>query len=117
MPYVMKEYAGGGVTVQEQYFGYKLCSARNVIECSFGRLKPRFSCLKRAMDINTEELPTVIYACFVLHNFCETRKDSTHDALVQCTIECEIEFQPTTQPARINTSNKSEADGKKKGRY
>ena len=113
MPYVMKEYAGGGVTVQEQYFGYKLCSARNVIECSFGRLKARLSCLKRAMDINTEELPTVIYACFVLHNFCETRKDSIHDDLVQCTIEYEREFQPTTEPPRINTSNKSEADGKK----
>ena len=113
MPYVMKEYAGGGVTVQEQYFGYRLCSAHKVIECSFGRLKARFSCLKRAMDINTEELPTVIYACFVLHNFCETRKDSIHDDLVQRTIEYKREFQPTTEPPRINTSNKSEADGKK----
>ena len=27
MPYVMKEYTGGGATVHEQYFGYKLCSA------------------------------------------------------------------------------------------
>ncbi len=33
MPYLMKEYAGGGSTVQEQYFGYKRCSARNVRVC------------------------------------------------------------------------------------
>ena len=39
LPYLMKEYANGGSTAQEQYFGYNLCSARNVIECAFGVLK------------------------------------------------------------------------------
>ena len=68
MPYLMKEYANGGSTPQEQYYGYSLCSGRNVIECSFGRLKARFSALKRAMDINIQDLPHVIYSCFVLHN-------------------------------------------------
>ena len=48
MPYLMKEYVGGGTNRQEQYFGYRLCSARNVIECSFGRLKARFGCLRWA---------------------------------------------------------------------
>jgi hypothetical protein len=42
MPFLMKEYAGGGRTHQEQNFGLKLCSARYIIECSFGRLKARF---------------------------------------------------------------------------
>ena len=42
LPYLMKEYANGGSTEQEQYFGYRLCSARNVSECAFGRLKARF---------------------------------------------------------------------------
>ena len=87
MPYVMKEYTGGGATVHEQFFGYKLCSAGNVIECSFQRLKARFSCLKRAMDINLEELPTVIHACFVLHNFCESRNENVQDDLERCTME------------------------------
>ena len=70
MPYLMKEYANGGSNPQEQYFSYKLCSAHNVIECAFGRLKTRFAALKRAMDINIDDLPCVINACFVLHNFC-----------------------------------------------
>ena len=47
MPYMMKEYANGGSSRQEQYFGLNLCSARNVIECSFGRLKARFGALKK----------------------------------------------------------------------
>jgi hypothetical protein len=76
MPYVMKEYAEGSTTQQEQYFGFRLCSARNVIDCAFGRLKARFGCVKRAMDINLDELPYVIYACFVLHKFCELHNES-----------------------------------------
>ena len=42
LPYLMKEYTGGGSTRQEQYFGLKLCRARMVIGCVFGRLKARF---------------------------------------------------------------------------
>ena len=48
----MKDYANGGSNPQEQYFGYKLCSAQNVIECAFGHLKARFAALKRVMNIN-----------------------------------------------------------------
>ena len=44
LPFLMKEFPGGGSTVQEQIFGYRLSSARMVIECSFGRLKARFGC-------------------------------------------------------------------------
>ena len=43
LPYLMKEYATCGATVQEQYFGLSLCRARMVIECAFGRLKNRFA--------------------------------------------------------------------------
>ncbi|KAF3847250.1 hypothetical protein F7725_020278 [Dissostichus mawsoni] len=56
---------------QEQYFGITLYSARMVIECAFGRLKARFAALRRPMDINLDDLPHVIYSCFVLHHFCE----------------------------------------------
>ena len=45
LPYLMKECANGGSNAQEQYSGYKLCIARNVIECAFGLLKARFSAL------------------------------------------------------------------------
>ena len=31
MPYLMKEYAGGGINSQEQYYGYRLYSTRNRI--------------------------------------------------------------------------------------
>ena len=71
----MKEYANGAKTPNEQFFGFRLSSARMVIECAFGRLKARFGCLRRNMDIRLEELPVVIYSCFILHNFCESKKE------------------------------------------
>lgn len=57
MPYLMKEYANGGNTQQEQYFEYRLSSGRNVIERAFGHLKARFDALKRVMGINMDDLP------------------------------------------------------------
>ena len=49
LPFLMKEYAAGGSNNMERFYGLKLCSARNVIENLFGRLKGRFGCLKRCL--------------------------------------------------------------------
>ena len=112
MPYLMKEYANGGSTPQEQYFGYRLCSARNVIECSFGRLKARFAALKRAMDINIEDLPYVIYACLVRHNFCELNNEFIGDEQVRTTVTYDRDFQPDTARNRYLTDS-NELEGKR----
>ena len=107
MPYLMKEYVSGGATRQEQYFGLNLCSARNVIECSFGRLKACFAALKRPMDINIDELPYVIYVCFVLHNFCELNGESIAESSVRMAISYDAEFQPETTSSRYSTATGS----------
>ena len=46
------------------------------------------------MDINPDDLPFVIYACFVLHNFCEMSKESINDDKVQRAIDYDRDFQP-----------------------
>lgn len=112
MPYIMKEYSNGGSTVREQYFGMTLCQSRMVIECSFGRLKARFGALKRAMDINISELPNVIYACFVLHNFCELNNEKIGEEKVASAIDYERNFQPAATPNNYRTDC-NEAGGKK----
>ena len=110
MPYLMKEYANGGSNHQEQYFGLNLCSARNVIECVFGRLKAQFGALKRAMDINIDDLPFVIYACFVLHNFCEYNRESISEDRVRSAIDYDRDFQPPTAANRYR-SDCNEVEG------
>lgn len=97
LPYLMKEYSSGGSTPQEQHFGLCLGRARKVIECAFGRLKARFAALKRPMDINLQDLPHVIYACFVLHNFCEDSEETLADRSVLATIQCDNDLQPPVQ--------------------
>ncbi len=47
LPYLMKEFAKGGNTDKEQFFGYRLSAARMVVECAFRRLKARFGILRR----------------------------------------------------------------------
>ena len=51
-----------------------LRSARNPVECAFGRLKARWSILTRTMDLSLNIIPTVVYSRFTLHIFCEEHK-------------------------------------------
>lgn len=108
----MKEYANDGATVQQQYFGLKLCQARMVIECSFRLVKGRFGALCRAMDINLDDLPFVIYACFVLHNYCEMNKEPVDEHKVSAAIHYDRDFQPPKQ-ANNYRSDCNEAEGKR----
>ena len=73
-----------------------LCSARVVIECAFDRLKARFGCLRRDMDINIDNLPYVIHSCFVLHNFCEINREVINQSYVEAAKKFDLEFQPST---------------------
>lgn len=110
LPYVMKEFANGGSTPQEQYFGLSLCRARMVIECAFGRLKARFASLRRPMDINLDDLPYVIYSCFVLHNYCEVCKEPVDDVSLMGTVQSENNSQPQTQcNSYLTDCNEAEA--------
>ncbi len=112
LSYLMKEYSSGGSSAQEQYFGYKLCSARKIIECSFRRLKARLGALKCAMDINIRDLPYVIYACFILHNFCEMNHETIGEEQVQQSMHYDTAFQPLTISSR-SASHCNEVEGKR----
>ena len=72
-PFCMKEFQT--CTTNEQVlFNNMLRSARNKVECAFGRLKARWRFLTRKVDLKFEMVPTVSYTCFVLHNFLEMQK-------------------------------------------
>ena len=79
---------------------------RNVIECAFGRLKARFSSLKRAMDINIDDLPMVVYACFVLNIYSEMNNECVDDELVRRSVSYDRDFQPPTS-ANCYTTDKN----------
>ena len=83
LPFLMKEYPKGEKDEREQYYGYRLSSVRMVIENAFGRLKGRFSCLRRSMDVNFKELLYLIMSIFILHIFCEINNEMLPNTRLQ----------------------------------
>ncbi|KAJ9504605.1 hypothetical protein QJQ45_013654 [Haematococcus lacustris] len=54
--------------------------ARRKIECTFGRVKARWRVLLRENDLTLPYVPTVIMACFILHNIAEQRAEPLPEA-------------------------------------
>ena len=67
-----------GLTPREQYFGYKNYSA---IESGFGRLKARFLCLRKAIDINIDDFSIVSYVSIII-----ARLQSVNNKLINFSI-------------------------------
>ena len=84
-PYCLKEYQSCSSN-DEVLLNTMLRAARNPVECAFGRLKARWSILTRKIDFKLESVPILIYACFVLHNFCELESCHLDENLVRMKI-------------------------------
>ena len=112
LPFCQKEYdtcqSNGQVL-----FNNLLRAARNPIECAFGRLKARWSILTRKIDLKIERVPTVVYACFVLHNFSEQHNCYVDEELVaqQITIarDSSRECQKISDPVYSYNNSEGEA--------
>ena len=72
LPNLMKDYTYCS-SDEQVVFNQMLRSARNQIECAYGRLKARWRILNRPMDVKIDQVPLVVFASFVLNNYCELR--------------------------------------------
>lgn len=76
LPWLMKAYPNNGrLTNEKKCFNYKLSKARVVVEHCYGRLKGRWRCLLKRLDVDVGHVPEVVAACCVLHNICEVHKE------------------------------------------
>ena len=76
LPWLMKGYINNIATTEaQQYYNYRLSSARMVVEGAFGRLKGRWRCLLKRYDGEIDFVPNVVTACCVLHNMCEVHNE------------------------------------------
>ena len=94
-------------------FSYRLPSARMVVECAFGRLKGWFGILRKDIDTDLKTTLNIIYACFVLHNFCEMNKEQLLDDIVSTAIHNNNNMQPPTQNYWYSTGTGNDIKGKK----
>ncbi|XP_041369950.1 protein ANTAGONIST OF LIKE HETEROCHROMATIN PROTEIN 1-like [Gigantopelta aegis] len=71
--WILKPYSNlSSLSDEQKTFNYRLSSARMTIENSFGRLKGRWRCLQKRLDVDVQFACSVIAACVVLHNIRET---------------------------------------------
>ncbi|KAM9376236.1 putative nuclease HARBI1 [Pholidichthys leucotaenia] len=76
-PWLMKGYGDDHRLSHEQRrFTYALSAARSVVDGAFARLKGRWRCLLRKVDLRVSVAPKVVAACCVLHNVCQRRRDT-----------------------------------------
>lgn len=106
LPYCMKEFASPR-TNEEVIFDNMLRSARNRIECAFGRLKTRWQILNKRIDLGLTFVPNIVYACFVLHNFCEKHGAQLEDEAVARQLANE-RMQPNIAPDSLYSFNTAE---------
>ena len=88
-----KRFSGGGRNEREKCFSYKLSSARIPIENLFDRLKADPDVLQRAMNVKLDTLPQVTDSCFVLHNYCEKKKENLPDQNLMSALSSEKRAQ------------------------
>ena len=85
-PFCMKEY-DTCENNEQVVFNNILRSARNPIECAFWRLKARWAVLRKKIDLKLENVPIVVYACFVLHNYCEQYSSYINEDMIASQIQ------------------------------
>lgn len=76
LSWLMKGYPDDGhLTREQRRFNDRLSHARTTVERAFGRLKGRWRCLLKKMDVSISRVPVIVSSCCVLHNLCETQGD------------------------------------------
>jgi len=76
LPWLMKLYpVNPHTTAEQQNFNYHQSRARMIVENAFGRLKGRWRCLLKHLDMQVDNAAVAVGACVVLHHICETFGD------------------------------------------
>ena len=81
---------------REKFFSYKWSSARITIKNSFFTLKACFRCVQRAMDININNLPQVLYVRLALHNYFELQKEKNPEQSLALALSFVKRVEPAT---------------------
>ncbi|KAK4871867.1 hypothetical protein RN001_015991 [Aquatica leii] len=68
LSWLVKGYTGTGLTPNEDSFNAHMNTARVTVEIAFGRLKARWRCLLKRLDIDHSFVPHAIATCCTLHN-------------------------------------------------
>jgi hypothetical protein len=109
-PFCMKKYETCENNKQV-VFNNMLRAARNPIECAFGRLKARWAVLTKKIDLKLEKVPIIVYACFVLHNYCEQYSSYMNEDILASQIQhAKTNEETPNLPDPVYSCNNSEGE-------
>ena len=94
--WLMKAFPNNGrLSQQQKHFNYRLSRARVVVEHCYGRLKGRWRCLLKRLDVDVNDASKVVAACCVLH-ICEIHGDAFDDDWLNGTDDQTLETNLST---------------------
>jgi len=67
------------LSAEQRTYNYRICRARIVVKNTFGRLKARWRRVSKRLDADIDNIPTIITACYILHNMCEVHGEAFVD--------------------------------------
>lgn len=97
------------LTQPQQLFNWQLSRALRVSEEALLRLRARWQCLSKRNDCGLDVVPTMILACCILHNMCESHGD-TFRADWQVEVSEAESPQPTHKPLLSTSMDQSGAE-------
>lgn len=68
-PDLLKPFSRASLSNERRIYNYRLSRARRIIENTFGILASRFRVLYTAINLDVENIESVVLACCALHNF------------------------------------------------
>ena len=97
LPWLTKAYPNNGhLSLEQKWFNHRLSKARVVVEHGYGRLKWRWICLLKRLDVDVSDVPEVVTACCVLHNICKVHGEEFSEELLEGTESQESECSAGT---------------------
>ena len=76
LSWLMKAFPNNGhLSTEKKRFNYRLSKVRAVVQHAYGRLKGRWRCLLKRLDVDVHDVPELVAACCMLHNICEVHGD------------------------------------------
>lgn len=109
LPWLLKGYTKSfRLSPEEESFNEYLSSGRVCVEIAFGRLKARWRCLLKRLDIHFTFVAKIVTVCCILHNIVETKKETFQYSWLQAVEETNLHLH---QPSHFENRERPNFDG------